>query len=98
MRKCNKKLRKGEYEELLDKFDQNGENDPKAPHITLSAGINSEAVTKSDPRGVLRVTLLEILFVLIARIRYFKLSSTQIISILRKLFLSSCYHLIVKLD
>ena len=54
MRKCNKKLRKGEYEELLDKFDQNGENDPKAPHITLSAGINSEAVTKSDPRGVLK--------------------------------------------
>ena len=37
MRKCNKKLRKEDYEELLDNFDQDGENDPKAPHITLSA-------------------------------------------------------------
>ena len=37
MRKCNKKLRKEEYEELFDDFDQNGENDPKAPHIILSA-------------------------------------------------------------
>ena len=60
-------------------------------------GINSEAVTKSVPRGFLKVTLLEkgvkFSFVLIAIIRYFKLSSKQIISILRK-FLSSSSHLI----
>ena len=64
-------------------------------------GINSEAVTKSVPRGFQKVTLLEkgmkFLFVLIAIIRYFKLSSKQIMSILRK-FLSSSSHLIVKLD
>ena len=64
-------------------------------------GINSEAVTKSVPRGFLKVTLLEkgmkFSFVLIAIIRYFKLSSKQIMSILRK-FLSSSSHLIVKLD
>ena len=64
-------------------------------------GINSEAVTKSVPRGFLKVTLLEegmkFSFVLIAITRYFKLSSKQIMSILRK-FLSSSSHLIVKLD
>ena len=64
-------------------------------------GINSEAVTRSVPRGFLKVTLLEkgmkFSFVLIAIIRYFKLSSKQIMSILRK-FLSSSSHLIVKLD
>ena len=64
-------------------------------------GISSEAVTKSVPRGFLKVTLLEkgvkFSFVLIAIIRYFKLSSKQIMSILRK-FLSSSSHLIVKLD
>ena len=64
-------------------------------------GINSEEVTKSVPRGFLKVTLLEkcmkVLLVLIAIIRYFKLSSKQIVSILRK-FLSSSSHLIVKLD
>ena len=63
-------------------------------------GINSEAVTKSVPRVFLKVTLLEkgmkFSFVLIAIIRYFKLSSKQI-SILKK-FLSSSSHLIVKLD
>ena len=63
--------------------------------------INSEAVTKSVPRGFVKVTLLEkgmkFSFVLIAIIRYFKLSSKQIMSILRK-FLSSSSHLIVKLD
>ena len=63
-------------------------------------GINSEAVTKSVPRGFLKVTLLakgmKFSFVLIAIIRYFKLSSKQIMSILRK-FLSSSSHLIVKL-
>ena len=63
--------------------------------------INSEAVTKSVPRGFLKVTLLEkgvkFSFVLIAIIRYFKLSSKQIMSILWK-FLSSSSHLIVKLD
>ena len=41
-------------------------------------GINSEAVTKSVPRGFLRVTLLEkgvkLSFVLIAIIRYFKVA------------------------
>ena len=62
--------------------------------------INSEAVTKSVPRGFLKVTLLQkgmkFSFVLIAIIRYFKLSSKQIMSILRK-FLSSSSHLIVKL-
>ena len=61
-------------------------------------GINSEAVTSSVPRGFLKVTLLEkgmkFSFVLIAIIRYFKLS---IMSILRK-FLSSSSHVIVKLD
>ena len=61
-------------------------------------GINSEAVTRSVPRGFLKVTLLEkgmkFSFVLIAIIRYFKLS---IMSILRK-FLFSSSHLIVKLD
>ena len=61
-------------------------------------GINSEAVTRSVSRGFLKVTLLEkgmkFSFVLIAIIRYFKLS---IMSILRK-FLSSSSHLIVKLD
>ena len=65
------------------------------------SGINSEAVTKSIPRGFLKVPLLEkgvkFSFVLIALIRYFKLSSKQIMSILRK-FLSSSSHLIVKLD
>ena len=64
-------------------------------------GINSEAVTKSVPRGFLKVTLLEkgvkFSFVLIAIIRYFKLTSKQKMSILRK-FLSSSSHLIVKLD
>ena len=64
-------------------------------------GINSEAVTKLVPRGFLKVTLLEkgmkFSFVLIAIIQYFKLSSKQIMSILRK-FLSSSSHLIVKLD
>ena len=64
-------------------------------------GINSVAVTKSVPRGFLKVTLLEngmkFSFVLIAIIPYFKLSSKQIMSILRK-FLSSSSHLIVKLD
>ena len=61
-------------------------------------GINLEVITKSFPRGFLKVTLLEkgmkFSFVLIAIIRYFKLS---IMSILRK-FLSSSSHLIVKLD
>ena len=47
-------------------------------------GINSEAVTKSVPRGFLKVTLLE---------KGMKL----IMSILRKV-LSSSSHLIVKLD
>ena len=60
-------------------------------------GINSEAVTKSVPRGFLKVTLLEkgvkFSFVLIAIIRQ---SSKQIMSILRK-FLSSSAHLNVKL-
>ena len=46
-------------------------------------GINSEAVTKSVPRGFLKVTLLEkgmkFSFVLIAIIWYFKLSCKQII-------------------
>ena len=64
-------------------------------------GINSEAVSKSVPRGFLKVTSLEkgmkFSFVLIAIIRYFKLSSKQIMSVLRK-FLSSSSHLIVKLD
>ena len=64
-------------------------------------GINSEAVTKSVPRGFLKVTLLEkdmnFSFVLITIILYFKLSSKQIMSILRKV-LSSSSHLIVKLD
>ena len=61
-------------------------------------GINLEEVTRSVPRGFLKVTLLEkgmkFSFVLIAIIRYFKLS---IMSILRK-FLFSSSHLIVKLD
>ena len=61
-------------------------------------GINSEAVTRSVPRGFLKVTLLEkrmkFSFVLIAIIRYFKPS---IMSILRK-FLSSSCRVIVKLD
>ena len=61
-------------------------------------GINLEAVTRSVPQGFLKVTLLEkrmkFSFVLIAIIRYFKLS---IMSILRK-FLSSSSHRIVKLD
>ena len=57
---------------------------------------------QSVPRGFLKVTLqlekgMKFLFVLIAIIRYFKLSSKQIMSILRK-FLSSSSHLIVKLD
>ena len=64
-------------------------------------GINSEAVTKSVPGGFLKVTLLDngmkFLVVLIAIIRYFKLSSKQIMSILRKI-LSSSSHLIVNLD
>ena len=64
-------------------------------------GINSEAVTKSVSRGFLKVTLLEkgmkFAVVLIAIIRYFKLSSKQIVSILRQ-FLCSSSHLIVKLD
>ena len=63
--------------------------------------INSEAVTKSVPRGSLKVTLSEkgmkFSFVLIAIIRFFKLSSKQIMSILGKV-LSSSSHLIVKLD
>ena len=63
--------------------------------------INTEAVTKSVPRGFLKFMLLEkgmkFSFVLIAIIRYLKLSSKQIMSILRK-FLSSSSHLIVKLD
>ena len=61
-------------------------------------GINSEAVTRSVPRGFLKVTLLKkrmkFSFVLIAIIRYFKLS---VMSILGK-FLSSSSRLIVKLD
>ena len=61
-------------------------------------GINSEAVTKSVPRGFLKVTLLEkgvkFSFILITMIR---LSSKQIMSVLRK-FLSLSAHLIVKLD
>ena len=52
---------------------------------------NLEVATKSVPRAFLRVTLLEkgvkFLFVLIAIIRFFKLSSKQITSIMRK-FLS----------
>ena len=64
-------------------------------------GINSEAVTKYVRQGFLKVTLLgkgmKFLFVLIAIIRYFKQSSNQIMSILRK-FLSSSSDLIVKLD
>ena len=57
---------------------------------------------QSLPRGFLKVTLqlekgMKFLFVLIAIIRYFKLSSKQILSILRK-FLSSSCHLIVKLS
>ena len=64
-------------------------------------GINSEAVTKSVPRGFLKVMLLEkgmkFSFVLIAMIRYFKLSSKQIMSILSNVLSSSC-HLMVKLD
>ena len=63
--------------------------------------INSEEVTKSVPPGFLKVTLLEkdmkFSFVLITIIQYFKLSSKQIMSILRKV-LSSSSHLIVKLD
>ena len=63
--------------------------------------INSEEVTKSVPPGFLKVTLVEkgmkFSFVLITIIRYFKLSSKQIMSILRKV-LSSSSHLIVKLD
>ena len=59
------------------------------------------SIQKQFPRGFLKVTLLEkgmkFSFVLIATIRYFKLSSKQIMSILRK-FLSSSFHLIVKLD
>ena len=56
---------------------------------------------QSVPRVFLKVTLqlekgMKFLFVLIAIIRYFKLSSKQILSILRK-FLSSSAHLIVKL-
>ena len=54
-------------------------------------GINSEAVTTLLEKGV------KVSFVLIAIIRYFKLSSKQIMSILRK-FLSSSSHLILKLD
>ena len=54
-------------------------------------GINSEAVTTLLEKGM------KFSFVLIAIIRYFKLSSKQIMSILRK-FLSSSSHLIVKLD
>ena len=64
-------------------------------------GIKWKAVTKSVPRGFLKVTLMEkgvkLSFVLIAIIRHFKLSSKQIMSILWK-FLSSSSHLIVKLD
>ena len=54
-------------------------------------GINSEAVTTLLEKGM------KFSFVLIVIIRYFKLSSKQIMSILRK-FLSSSSHLIVKLD
>ena len=61
-------------------------------------GVNLEEVTRSVPLGFLKVTLLEkgmkFSFVLIAIIRYFKLS---IMPIFRK-FLSSSSHLIVKLD
>ena len=61
-------------------------------------GINLEEVTRSVPLGFLKVTLLEkgmkFSFVLIAIIRYFKLS---IMPILRK-FLSSSSHVIVKFD
>ena len=61
-------------------------------------GINLKEATRSVPLGFLKVTLLEkgmkFSFVLIAIIRYFKLS---IMSILRK-FLSSSSHVIVKLD
>ena len=64
-------------------------------------GTNSQVVTKSLPQGFLKVTLLEkgvkFSFVLIAIIRYFKVSSKQIMSILRK-FLSSSSYLIVNLD
>ena len=64
-------------------------------------GINSEAVTKSVPPGFLKVTHVEkgmkFSVVLITIIRYFKLSSKKIMSILRKV-LSSSSHLIVKLD
>ena len=64
-------------------------------------GINSESITKSVLRGFLKVMLLEKVmkfsFLLIAIIRYFTLSSKQIMSILRK-FLSSSSHLIVNLD
>ena len=69
--------------------------------LVLIPGINSEAVTRSVPRGFLKVTPLEkgmkFSFVLIAIIWYFKLSFKQIMSILRK-FLSSSSHLIVNLD
>ena len=48
-------------------------------------GINSEAVTKYVPQGFLKVTLLgkgmKCLVVLIAIIRYFKLSYNQIVPI-----------------
>ena len=61
-------------------------------------GVNLEEVTRSVPLGFLKVTLLKkgmkFSFVLIAIIRYFKLS---IMPILRK-FLSSSSHVIVKLD
>ena len=63
-------------------------------------GINSEAVTRSVPRGFLKVTLLEkgmkFSFVLIAIIRYFKLSSKH--NVYFEKVLSSSSHLIVKLD
>ena len=65
-------------------------------------GINSEAVTKSVPRSFLKVMLLEkgvkFSFVLIAIIRYFKLSSKQIMSILKNFLSSSSHLIIVKLD
>ena len=54
-------------------------------------GINSEAVTTLLEKGM------KFSFFLIAIIRYFKLSSKQIMSLLRK-FLPSSSHLIIKLD
>ena len=72
---------------------------PGSGHLT--AWYQLGAVTKTVPPGFLKVTLLEkgmkSSFVLITIIRYFKLSSEQVMSILRNV-LSSSSHLIVKLD